>query len=72
MRRTFRGIRLGIGSSQYVGEVWSGPCEVEDPILGDSAARLATVVWGRFLVSAEIRVRSGAEWRAPPLLTLYG
>ena len=57
----FRGIRLGIGSSQSVGDVWSGPCRLDDRTFGDSAARLAVVVCGKFPVSAEIRVRSGAE-----------
>jgi len=35
---------------------------------GESAVRLSAAVWGRVPVSADIRTRSGAEWRAPPPL----
>ncbi len=64
-------VRLGIGSSQSAWElsalgVLSKLKGGGDPIWEESVERLSAVVWDSVPTSADIRINSGAAWRAPP------
>jgi len=64
-------VRLGIGSSQFAWELSElGVCSISlkgvgDPIREESIERLSAVVWDSVPACTDIRINSGAAWRAP-------